>query len=87
MEKCKNFADRFTEFFDHDLNNEEMIETQAHLRDCPGCDKIASDVGKIIKTLNHCQEICVSPSFDNVLRAQLNRHINENQKRKNALPT
>ena len=82
MEKCKNFADRFTEFFDHDLNNEEMKETQNHVHNCPGCNKIATDVEKIIETLNCCQEVHVSSSFNDTLRIQLNRQLSENQRKR-----
>lgn len=81
-DSCQRFKAMVSDYIEGELDHQNQVEMEKHLRDCLGCKNKISQLKQLIQNLKKLPRIAVSPDFETILRARISRE-NRLAKRRN----
>lgn len=72
-DSCQRFKAMVSDYIEGELGRESQVEMEKHLRGCLGCKNKISQLKQLIQNLKKLPRIAVSPDFETILRARINR--------------
>ncbi len=74
MGDCKETLDRLYEYLDRELSEEEQVEVQQHLDDCPPCrDRFHFEENVLRVVRRCCRDVSAPPSLVEKVRRICNQ--------------
>jgi len=71
MDSCQRFKEMISDYIEGELDQQDQVQMEKHLRDCIRCKKKISQLKSLIRNLSVLPKISVSPDFETILRARI----------------
>ncbi len=71
MDSCQRFKEMVSDYIEGELDYQNQILMEQHLRDCLGCEKNIGQLKNLIRDLHKLPKISVSPDFETILHARI----------------
>jgi hypothetical protein len=72
-DSCQRFKSMVSDYIEGELDRQNQAQMEKHLRDCLGCKSKISQLKQLIQNLKTLPKRAVSPDFETILRARINR--------------
>jgi len=85
---CQRFKSMVSNYIEGELDQKNQGLMEKHLRACLGCKRKISQLKQLIQNLKKLPKISVTPDFETILRARINRENRLAKRQRNRwLPT
>lgn len=71
MDSCQRFKEMVSDYIEGELDHQNQLLMEKHLRECLGCKKNISQLKRLINNLRELPKRTVSPDFETILRARI----------------
>lgn len=71
MDSCQRFKEMMSEHIEGELDPQQKLLMEKHLRDCLGCIKTTRHLRSLIQNLKELPRLKVTPDFETILRARI----------------